>query len=585
MSNNDWLKYYQVKVPNRSGADRGFIRTFTGLVGKEYPVLCKEVIPGSVVNVDVAHSVQLPPLASDTFMNVDWNYEAFFVPYRILYGGYEAWLTGGKIRNGDGDLVAPEIPLLKINFSDDDSLDYLVAGQLADFLGYRFTDADLVYLNTESKKISGGIYKYFNIYKFLGYHRVINDWYLRTNVQTQPFNHNIEHPTYLENLPFHAQDHGQEFALKTTLGNGIALGALASRNFGSDYFTEAFVSAAAGNVPQINLSGSFPVVFDGTEDMSSEGSVGFSKGSSDFGLYEVIHKGDDDYRITGHVSVQQQLTLPAIRSLNSVYQYCERNNLPSPRMQDYVKAQYGAHLSDGIAQRAMLLGSATYTVYSKAIENNSMAEGTKQSNNPFTSVGARFGNAYTTGKGSLVDHFSVNEPGLIFVMACLTPKVRYATGIDKDNLRYNRQGSQVDLPNPILQNTGYEPIMTSELNSRNIILDSVFGYTDKYADSMTSLDQINGLMRSGESLESFALQRGFGSGASLNNSFLQIPTTYMKGVEAVDNEASGFDFWCDMFIDFKASQPLQKYSVPTLQDPAYEHGHTVVMRRNGSRID
>ena len=576
MSSNNWVKYYKVNVPNRSGADRGFLRSFTGICGLEYPVLCKQVIPSTMVNLDIAHSIQLPPLASDTFANIDFNLEAFFVPTRILYGGYEAWQTGGKIRY-QGDLVSPAIPVMSINFASANDLTLLGPGSLADFMGFRFTAADIQYFEDHSGDVAT---RYVGIFKFLAYHRVINDWYLRGNVQNFIFNHNLSSPGALENLPWYSFPSNTIFSLSAAFGDGVKLGQLRPRNFGSDYFTEAFVNAQAGNAPTIDISGTFDVV--NAADLSGNNNPVYYNADID-----KLFSGVPTNKINQSVSVQHKLTLAVIRAANSLTQYAERNQLPSPRMQDWVRAQYGANLEDGVAQRAMLLGSATFNVYTKGVEQNSMADGTAQPNNPFTSVGARYGNGFSTGNKHLIDHFTANEPGYIVVMACLTPKVRYATGVDKDNLRYNRQGSQVDLPNPILQNTGYEPIFAYELNGRDFAEanDAVFGYTDKYADDMVSVDQINGLLRSGESLESFALQRGFTSTPQISSSFLQIPSNYLKDIEAVSNQASGFDYWCDMFIDFKVSHPLNRYSIPTLQDPAYEHGHSVVMRRNGSRID
>lgn len=579
MASSDWVKYYRVKVPNRSGADRGFLRSFTGIVGTEYPVLCKEVIPATMVNVDVAHSVQLPPLASDTFANVDFNLEAFFVPTRILYGSYEAWQTGGKIRGSDGDLVSPTIPRLRVSWSQQTEIDLLRRGSLADFLGFRFTDSDLTYLKQSSDQTQGGLTDYFGVWKFLAYHRVINDWYLRGNVQNFIFNKNIDDPTALENFPWASFETDALVSLTTTFADGYHLGDLRQRNFGSDYFTEAFVNAQAGAAPVIDIMSSLDV------DTSASDGTDLSLSVNSSGVIQVNPNRFGN--ITQKANGVSKLTLAVIRAANSLTQYAERNQLPSPRMQDWVHAQYGADLSDGVAQRAMLLGSASFNVYTRAVEQNSQAPAgqSEQPNNPFSSVGARYGNAYSTGDKHLVDHFTANEPGYIIVMACLTPKVRYATGIDKDNVRYNRQGSQVDMPNPILQNTGYEPIYQYELSARRILEKNVFGYTDRYADCLVSVDQINGLLRDGENLQSFALQRSFDSGVEVSHSFLQIPKNYLKNIEAVDNQASGFDYWCDMFIDFKVAHPLQQYSIPTLQDPAYEHGKSVVMRRNGSRVD
>ena len=86
-----------VKVQRKSGFDKSFQNLFTGKVGTIIPILTDELIPNTTVNLKMAITTQLPPLASDTFMRVKQKYAAFFVPSRLLVGGYERWLTNGDV--------------------------------------------------------------------------------------------------------------------------------------------------------------------------------------------------------------------------------------------------------------------------------------------------------------------------------------------------------------------------------------------------------------------------------------------------------------------------------------------------------
>ena len=43
-------------------------------------VLIEEVIPGTRMHLKIPEVVQLPPLVSDTYMNLKLKHEAFFVP-------------------------------------------------------------------------------------------------------------------------------------------------------------------------------------------------------------------------------------------------------------------------------------------------------------------------------------------------------------------------------------------------------------------------------------------------------------------------------------------------------------------------
>jgi hypothetical protein len=172
-------------------------------------------------------------------------------------------------------------------------------------------------------------------------------------------------------------------------------------------------------------------------------------------------------------------------------------------------------------------------------------------------------------------------------MCSVVPRVTYSTGILHQNLRYSSGSSQVDLANPILQNTGQQPIQTQELVPNMPWSGSgitTFGFTDRYADYMVREDELHGLVRDGESLQAFALQRGF-TAATIGSQFLQIPKTYLDQVSAVVSGISLYGAWVDAYLNYRVAMPLAPYSIPSLQDPAYEHGQTVTLRRGGSRID
>ena len=100
-----------------------------------------------------------------------------------------------------------------------------------------------------------------------------------------------------------------------------------------------------------------------------------------------------------------------------------------------------------------------YPVYSKGVEAQA---GVSATNNPFTSVGAQYGRAYASGS-DFACTFEVNEPSYLMVMATLVPRANYGSGIDHEFLLLNAAGAQVDLPDPLLENTGNEPIYSTEL--------------------------------------------------------------------------------------------------------------------------
>ena len=563
-----------VNVPKLSGFDKSHQNLLTTKCGTITPILIDELIPGSKVNLKLALSASLPPLASDTFMRCSVKVEAFFVPFRLLAGSFESWFTDtdkkfAAYTASGGSSYVPQarrgfLPVIGgLNSSSDaTALAAMTAtGSLFDYLGFKDGQTDFL----DGTFVSGGV----SAMPPLAYHRVYHDWYRNTLVQADvflpPTSVSTTSPNTAGNSPsstgsyagtapfsfFNAQT--PSYILSSTssllLADGKYLYDLRQRNFGLDYFTTATPSPQQGSAEVVSFS--------------TSGSTG-------------------------------QFSIAALRAANSMQQFKERNNLAGNLFVEQCFARYGVSPSDGIAQRSLYLGSQEYEVYTKGIyqtDNNiSQADSDGGSaigvRNPFGTVGAQFGNAKATGTGMLVSGFEAKEPGYLLVNATLVPRVTYSSGVHRRWTNYVGAGSLSDLANPILQNVGPQPIYQYELNGSGPAALSVFGYTDRYASFKTMEDELHGLVRDGSSLEAFALQRSFASNSTpqINTSFLEIPTNYMDQVTAVSSTLSNYGCWMDCYFDYKVAQPLAKYSLPSLQDPAYEHGRTIVLHKGGKRL-
>lgn len=544
-----------VKVPKRSGFDKSHQNILTTKCGTLTPILVDELIPNSHVNLSAAVTACLPPLASDTFMRCDLKLEAFFVPHRILYGGYEKWLTGDKIYDGEAgselDVWLPKVfPFIVGNVGEEFNTELTASGTLFDYLGGKFTST-----SGPADPTVGTL----NAFPFLAYYKIYDDWYRNTQVQSPLFFPSAVNVTYatcgISNLPYttiteYSDIEKSRIRLGDTFGvsNEYTFGRLLQRNFGMDYFSIATPNAQLGDAKKVTFS--------------TAGAIG-------------------------------NFTIASLRAANSLQQFAERNALGGLRMQDYVKNNYGADLASGVAQRALYLGSASINVYSKGVYQTTPYDSGAgvTSNNPFMdSPGAEFGSASCTGESNLVSDFTAAEPGTLMVLASLVPRVTYSTGLSRLMTRYQEgdAGNITDLANPLLQNVGNQPIFEYELTAGSYFNTnyntSVFGYTDRYADWKYMPDELHGLVRDGENLSAFALQRTFTGHPRINSTFLRIPTDYLDQVAAVDGTISQYGCWIDSFFKYHVSMPLSEYSIPSLQDPAYEHGIDVDIDVRGSKL-
>ena len=100
---NQFFKNVEVKTAPRSGFNKSHKNVGTFTVGTITPILWDTLIPNSDATVKIDLTAQLPPLASDTYMRASVKLEAFAVPLRLLYGGFEKYFTGDKVYNAAGD--------------------------------------------------------------------------------------------------------------------------------------------------------------------------------------------------------------------------------------------------------------------------------------------------------------------------------------------------------------------------------------------------------------------------------------------------------------------------------------------------
>ena len=226
-----------VKVQPRSGFDKSRKNILTSKVGTLTPILTDLLIPNSNFNVRMAVSASLPPLASETFMRASLKVEAFVVPFRLLYGGFESWLTGSELYDSSGNAFRAQLPRLKVASTNST---HFGPGTLLDYLGAQIDN------DTFSSSSAQNQYVYLNVFPLLAYHRIYDDWYRNTKIQKPLFNRpgssalssSANANTILRPMPYSGWSSITDIAPNAQFFDGVALGALRQRNYGTDYQAE-----------------------------------------------------------------------------------------------------------------------------------------------------------------------------------------------------------------------------------------------------------------------------------------------------------------------------------------------------------
>lgn len=532
-----------VKVQDRSGFDMSHENLFSAKIGTLIPASVEEVMPGDVVSVGGAVSVELPPLATNFKGRCDARLEAFFVPNRLLWAGWQDYIVQDQNHKPvvPGFSVPTDIPKVQLTTST------AGAGSLADYLGVKS-----FYTGTGSTTTAD-----VNALPFLAYQKIWDDWYRDSNIQQPFFLDGLDEATATNvirasYLPYQratgvlSGSTGTYVAVNSVLGyNGSDLRSLKQRNFAKDYYTTMTTQPQAGAAAELQFKVSSTVDPDtNTQDGS--------------------------------------FSIASLRTANALQKWLERNNIAGTRYYDQILAHYGVLPSDASFQRAVLLGSMTTPVIVNSIAQQ--AQGTNsQTKNPYAnSTGAQFGRGNAFGKDRLIDDFEVKEHGFIIIMFSLVPHAYYSTG----SRRYITHRSTSDTyAFPEFAGVGDQPVYKDELTSDTNLIgsQSSIGYAQRYAEYKYHDDEIHGLLRDGENLNAFVLSRGFDSSVALSSSLLEIPTSFMDSVMVTTAGVSGFNAIVDCYFDAKYLRALPEYSLPTLCESEGE-GKKIYVPKGGTRL-
>lgn len=561
------FEQHKVQIKNKSGFDLAHSNFLTQTCGTLTPVCTVPMLPGDSISLGFMSQIKLPPMATSFYGRVDYRLEAFFVPYRILWGGWENFYTQ-PVADPYGTTVDRPHFLPNYTFKGNAAQIKPIFGRgtLADYLGIK--GVSLPVGDTAEFR-----YSIPNILPFLAYHKIYDDWYRNANIQKPVF---VRHSSYtlnnalsglpyishtvtvddgssttgsdgsnllidvdvdsngpLKNIGFARFSRGSIIA-SSTFSDGSSLTDLRQRNWSKDYFTTATLyPQQSGTTAGASISATTPSEGDST-----------------------------------------QFTISQIRQANILQKWLERNNIAGSRYADQIRATFGVLPSDAMLDRAIFLGGSSFGIYTNSIAQSVNSDkGT--STNPYSgTAGADSGQTSGFGKDSLIDKFTATEHGIIMVIGSIVPHATYSTG----SSRMFAMSSYGDIPNPMFEGLGQESILTGELAPNTFSFDSdrVFGYVDQYAWCKYMNDEVHGLLVDGENLESFALQRSFtSSSAKLDSSFITIPTDYLDQVLAVKQEGAGFSSWTNMYFDIKKTSLLSQYTIPTLGEPKNTHTESI----------
>ncbi len=442
----------------------------------------------------------------------------FFVPNRILWNGWENFITGGA--DGESD---PQHPFLQFG-SNVNGLQGI--GSISDYFG-------LPVQNTVTGQYD------VNALPFAAYQKIYDDYYRDQNLI----------PTDWAPL----QDGNNSLGYNRWL-------VMRKRAWQHDYFTSALPWTQRGPEATIPLGDSAPIVYSDNDKVQAlrnkNGTLANNQtqlGSDSGG--NLLKYPDGNYGIIdlngSHHTDLSGATAASIIDLRRAFklqEFLEKNARGGARYNESILAHFGVTTSDGRLQRPEYLGGgATPITISEVLQTSDSAQ-------DLTPQGNMAGHGISLGQNSKVSYRSEEHGWIIGIMSVM-PKTQYMQGIPRQFRKFDK----FDYYFPSFAHIGEQPIYNEELyaNDANNSL-TTFGYTPRYAEYKYVPSTVHGEMRT--TLNFWHLGRIFSGLPNLSQGFIEC-TPDADRVFAVAGEEH---FYVHQHYKVKANRKMPYFGKPKL---------------------
>ena len=380
-----------------SGFDLSHTRDLTCHMGQLVPVLCEEVLPNSTWKWNAENFMRLMPLVAPMNQQVDMYMHAWYVPNRLIFDGWEDFITGGK--NGTDSQTWPYVTAPSGGFA---------VGSLADHLGFETGVAGI--------QVSA--------LPFRAYGLIYNSWYRDENLQ---------------NELVIAKTAGSDTTTNTTLQR---------RNWNKEMVTGALPFAARGPQTYLPLGIDAPVKAANDISHFNTGEIkmykadGTAIGSKLLGSNSSAILGYDDHYSSMNVagttrfSLKTDLTNASAVTVDDfniaiqIRRFLQKNAIGGARYIECLMNHFDKRSSDARLQRPEFLGGGRCpTNISEVLQTSST-----DSTSPQGNMSGR-GVAYMN-----TPHFLRNfeEHGWVIVLLSIMPKASYCQGLRRQFTRKTR---------------------------------------------------------------------------------------------------------------------------------------------------
>lgn len=429
-------------------------------MGALVPVGCYEVLPGDTVQQSTSLLLRVSPLLAPVMHPVTVRIHHWFVPHRLVWPGFEDFITGGQ--NGQGDGVT--VPIATTQPGG------VAQGSVADYMGVPPGVAGLS----------------ISLIPFRSYNKVFNEYYRDQDlVAEQPEDYyNIQpHPVAWEKDYFTSARPWPQKGPDVTMPLGERAPVISSGdgipNFQNQYAASAFGTGT--NINQVLLNGG-----------NAAGTAPLQWGAT---------------KLEADLSNATAVSVNDVRLAFALQRYQEARARYGSRYTEYLR-YLGVRSSDARLQRPEYLGGGKQTIsFSEVLKTGAQDD-------PEEPIGSLKGHGIAATRTRRWRRF-FEEHGLVISVMSVRPRAIYTDGLHRMFFRRTKE----DFFQRELQQIGQQEIMCGEIKAVGDATDgNTFGYQDRYAEYKHLPSTVHGDFR--DTLNYWHLGRAFTAQPALNQDFI-----------------------------------------------------------------